>query len=195
MMQAVGTYDPERGPFLHHLSFALRSAFADAGGYRSAKRDPLNDCSSLDAPIIGGEDSEETYLNTVADPCDQYGEAEQQIYTEQLHGVLDRAIDGLTPKHADILRALYWRGKTNTEIAAERGVSVQNVGAAARRGIDDLRRSRFTRELLQFLDERTDFYGGTGYRSFEASGSSVERAVIRRDGLRKRWERNREDAV
>ena len=195
MMQAVKAYDPERGPFLHYLSFALRQAFADAGGYRTSKSDPLNDCNSLDTLIAAGEDSEETYLDMIADPCDQYGEVEQQIYTEQLHGVLDRAIDGLTPKHADILRALYWRGKTNTEIAAGRDVSVQNVGAAVRRGIDDLRRSRFTRELLQFLDERTDFYGGTGCRSFEASGSSVERAVIRRDGLRKRWERNREDAV
>ena len=195
MMQAVGTYDPERGPFLYHLSFALRRAFAEAGGYRSTKRDPLNDCSSLDAPIIGGEDSEDTYLNTVVDPCDQYDEADRRIYTEQLHGALDAALDSLSPKRAAVLRAMYWQEKANTEIAAESGVSVQNVGAAVRRGIDDIRRSKSIRALSQFLDERTSFYSGTGYRAFEASGSAVERAVIYRDSLTRRWKNESEKAT
>lgn len=41
MMQAVKAYDPERGPFLHYLSFALRQAFADARRLSYLKERPF----------------------------------------------------------------------------------------------------------------------------------------------------------
>ena len=195
MRRAISTYDAGRGTFLAHLELRLRSAFAEACDYRKRKRDPLNSAFSLDAPVDGDEDETSTYLDFLADPSEPYEDADQRVYIEQLHNALDAALDGLSPKRADVIRAMYWQGKTNTQIAAERGVSVQNIGSTARRGIDDLRRSSAARSLQQFLDERTDFYSGTGRCSFEANGSSVERAVIRREGLLRRWEKENRDTA
>ncbi len=195
MRQAVTTYNAEQSAFLTYFDLWLRSAFAEACDYRTAKRDPLNSAFSLDAPVDGGEDETSTYLDFLVDPSEPYEDADQRVYIEQLHNALDAALDGLPPKRASILRAMYWQGKTNTQIAAERGVSIQNIGSMARHGIDDLRRSSAARSLQQFLDERTDFYSGTGRCSFEANGSSVERAVIRREGLLRRWEKENRDTA
>ena len=195
MLQAVTTYNAEQSSFLTYFDLWLRSAFAEACDYRTAKRDPLNNAFSLDAPVEGGEDETSTYLDFLADPSEPYEDANQRVYIEQLHNALDVALDGLPPKRADVIRAMYWQGKTNTQIAVERGVSIQNIGSTARRGIDDLRRSSAVRSLQQFLDERTDFYCGTGRCSFEANGSSVERAVIRREGLLRRWEKENRDTA
>lgn len=57
---AVDTYDPLAGmSFIGWLAFHLRTAFAEAGGYRSRKqaRDPLHRAGSLDVPMGEDEDS------------------------------------------------------------------------------------------------------------------------------------------
>lgn len=93
---AAQTYDPARGmSFIGWLELALRTAFAEAGGYRSRKqgKDPLHRAGSLDAPI--SEDDDTTLGELQADPsaAASLEAAERRIWCAQLRGVLDRALE------------------------------------------------------------------------------------------------------
>lgn len=196
MLRAVEKYDPARGSFLSCLTYYLQQEFAAVGGYRSTKRDPLDTCLSLDAPVTGGEDGGEdmTYIDTIEDPQDLCGEVEEAIYTTQLHAALDSAIgEHLTARQAEIMREQYWQNKSASAIARERGVSFQNVTQQLHRGLQLLRRSSAARSLRDFLDEE-NLYAGTGLRRFNVTGTSaVERAVLRREDAVEREARREED--
>lgn len=187
MLQAAKTYDPAAGAgFLHHLTFYLRTAFASLCGYRTSRRNPLDDCLSIDAPITGadGDDSDDAYADTLPDSSasEAFLDAEEHVFTEQLHGALDAAIDRhLSPRTAEVVRRLYWDGEQQTQVATDLGISSQAVAAQHQKGLRDLRLSSSARELGQFL---CDGWHGTGLAAFQRRGmSSVELAVIRRDEL------------
>ena len=60
LVAAVDSFDPGAGcSFISWLTLALKTAFAEAGGYRSRKqaRDPLHRAGSLDVPVGEDEDS------------------------------------------------------------------------------------------------------------------------------------------
>ena len=62
LIAAADTYNPTAGcSFIGWLSMSLKTAFAEAGGYRSRKQalDPLHRASSLNAPL--GNDEDGTY--------------------------------------------------------------------------------------------------------------------------------------
>ena len=53
MVAAVETYSPERGAFSTWFMFHLKTAFAEATGYRTknGRCEPLNTAASLDRPV------------------------------------------------------------------------------------------------------------------------------------------------
>lgn len=185
MLKAAETFDSSAGAgFLHHLSYYLRSAFANACGYRTSKRDPLDGSLSLDAPVPGGDDeSDLTYADTLRDDSaeDAFIEAEDGIYTQQLHAALDAELDRLTPIKAAAIRGVYWNRKTRTQIAEEQGVSISHISAGIRHGVDDLRRGSSARRLREFVEDAVDLYSGNGLASFRRRGSGIEDAVLRRE--------------
>ena len=71
LVAAADTYDPTVGcSFIGWLSLNLKTAFAEAGGYRSRKQalDPLHWAGSLDAPL--GNDAEDgTVIDIQEDPA------------------------------------------------------------------------------------------------------------------------------
>ena len=91
LVAAADTYDPAAGrSFISWLALALKTAFAEASGYRSRRqaRDPLHRAGSMDAPV--SEDGDAAVGDLIADPAaaDAFQDAERRVYLEQLHDAL-----------------------------------------------------------------------------------------------------------
>lgn len=180
LVSAVDYFDPERGlPFIGLLALTLKSAFAEAGGYRSRKqkKDPLRHSRSLDAPLSDDESDGDSLMNLVPASDDPIAEAEERIYAEQLHTALETALRQLPEDEESVIRARYYQGRTLREI----GPQAHNVEA---RAMDHLRRSTISRELRQFIELRTPYYKHVGINTFNGSHTSaVELAVLLREQL------------
>lgn len=194
LISSVETYDAAKGSFLSWLDFYLKSEFAKAGGYRTSRRDPLNEAGSLDAPMTGEDsDGETPFVDFLPDPTDAYEESDERIFQEQLHTALDEAMDKLPDTQSIVLRERYWRRTRLQTLAEDQGVSVEEIRRRERRGLRNLLHSSSARKLAAFLDENTNFWGNTGVRQFQHSGtSSVEHAVMRRESLTKQWARQQD---
>ena len=66
-LQAVGAYKPESGfAFLSFTAYPFKNVLHSMLGIRTRRRDPLNECSSLDAPA--DPEGESTFLELLPDP-------------------------------------------------------------------------------------------------------------------------------
>lgn len=187
MVDAVGRFDPAAEcSFLTVLDFCLKTAFAAAGGYRTSKRDMLDNCLELDAPT--GEDQDGTLLDTIRAPGDPYSATEERIYRQQLHDTLERAISDLPPKEADTIRRYYWDGQTLDQICIEAGRTREAVRQWRDHGLKRLKEQRRQNGLDQFVDERMNYYRGNGLAIFSRTlTSSTEQKALRRINLCNRY--------
>lgn len=182
LMEAVDSFDSEAGrSFIGWLSLNLKTAFAEAAGYRTRRRDMLDFATDLDAPIPGTDDL--TAADSVADPgaAQDFEAAERRIWRNQLHTALEIALGGLPADKADILRRRFYQGQTLTEIAAEEGSSIETIRQREQKALRAMRNPRIRRELQQFVEMRTPYYNGTGLHAFQQMGSQVERLAILRE--------------
>jgi RNA polymerase sporulation-specific sigma factor len=175
--KAAKYYKADSGwKYLTYLGHTLKNVFREAAGLRTSKRDPLNNCMSLDEVI--GEDSEATRLDMLADPD---GEAPYNIILDDqlliyLQNALDEAISKLIHDRAKVIRDRYFLGKSQKQIADEMGVTSSYVCFLEQEGLHRLRRDR---NIQAFYDGilSEEAYHGTGYTAFkETQASSVERA-------------------
>ena len=164
-----------------------------AGGYRTSRRDPLNLSTSIDQPVSSvfpvssDESGRKTFAETIPDETDSYADIEEQIYIEQLHTALARAVDGLPTAQREVIQGRYWQEKSLRNLSEELGVSIEAIRRREKAALSELRKPRVANSLSEFLDDRTDFYRG-GLRQFKTSHtSSVENAVLHRESLVKKW--------
>lgn len=181
LVAAADTYDPAVGcSFIGWLSLALKTAFAEAGGYRSHKQayDPLHRAGSLDVPM--GEDEDGVTLGDVqADPkATQALEAvEHRLYLKQLHAALEMALKMLPEAEQMVLRARYYQGRTRRE-----------MGSCSRqieeRALTNLRRLAVGRELRQFAQGLPGYVSHVDVRaSMIGHMQLAERADLERERL------------
>ena len=189
LVEAVAYFQPDgEYKFLSYLGNSLKTAFAEAGGYRTSKRDALNDADSLDAPIA--EDNDTTKGDMLADPVDQYEDAERRIWLEQLRAAMGKAMDELPPEWREVLRRYYWGGESLEEISAATGIHKNNVNNRRNKGLRHLRRNVQRYGLDQFVEDRTPYFARVGVESFNTTHTSaVELAVIRRETLEQIYDR------
>lgn len=182
LVEAVPLYDPSREcRFLTILNYRLKTAFAAAAGYRTSKRDALDFCAELDAPV--SDDSDETLLDFIPDSRDLMGSAEEEIYQMQLHDVLEKAISTLPDREASTIRRYFWGGLSLDEIGDELGTSREAARQLKDKGLLTLRRQKHQSGLDQFIEERVNYYSGTSDSAFRISGSSSteKKAILRMD--------------
>lgn len=174
MLETLRKHDPEKGSFNTLFAYDLRKAFQNAIGRTDRKRgDLLNYCLSLDAEIDSSEPNSDSMYERIPDGYDYAGAVEQKIYIQQLHDELEKALAAIPADQAEVLRSIYFDGRTLTEIAAERSQTCENIRRKKENGLRTLRSHKCKKELEKFIDQRTDFY----------SGSSAEKIAIHRENV------------
>lgn len=181
LVAAADTYDPAAGcSFIGWLSLALKTAFAEAGGYRSRKQalDPLHRAGSLDAPL-GNDEEGGTAMELQEDSASMQGflEVEHRLYLEQLHNALEAAMKMLPDADKAVLWARYYQGLTQREIGP-------GARQAEERALAYLRRPMVGRRLRQFVQGQTSMFscGDRGISKVRPV-LSVERASLERERL------------
>ena len=184
IVDAVALYEPERGmSFASFLSYPVKSQFFELVGWHTErqKNDPLGLCCSLDEPI-GTEDGKQTRGDLEADPRNYQEEAEERIYTEQLHAALEECFTGLEHAQAETIRGQFFDGLTAQDIGEKLGCSTGQVRKLKQDAMRKLRSPENLRKLQRFHDEvlETGSYHGTGYLAWKYGGCSVEERTILR---------------
>ena len=184
MVAAVETYSPERGAFSTWFMFHLKTAFAEATGYRTknGRCEPLNTAASLDRPVQPDEPDGGTLGELVPDSraADAIDNVEESVYHEQLHKAIDGAISELPPGNAQ------WDDMTLSAVGEVMGKSPERTRQMENKGIRELRKSRTLHRFLDF-----DMYHGTGLGAFRLSGSSIQEQYILKQERREEYERKR----
>ena len=184
MVAAVETYSPERGAFSTWFMFHLKTAFAEATGYRTkgGRCEPLNTATSLDRPVQPDEPDGGTLGELVPDSraADAIENVEESVYREQLHKAIDGAISELPPGNAQ------WDDMTLSAVGEVMGKSPERTRQMENKGIRELRKSKTLHRFLDF-----DMYRGTGLGAFRLSGSSIQEQYILKQERREEYERKR----
>lgn len=196
MVEAVESFDPGAGyKFTTWLNLPLKTAFAEAGGYRSEKQkmDPLHHCDSLDRPI--GEDDGDTLGYFQAAPDDDLEAVERKIWLEQLRATLDRALEELPADWREILKRRYYRSHSQQAVAEALQVKKTIIHGREEKALRRLHHDRRRNHLDQFwveraLDLKTPWFLHVGPEAFVSTGTSaVEKIVLQRERDRERPER------
>lgn len=173
-------YDTAQGTqFTTYLAYYFRREFFALVGLRTErqKQEPLCRACSLDAPI-DAEDAEGTTraeLVPDAGAAAQMENAEDKIWTEQLHAALEDSLQAIDPRLASVLRQRYFSGMTHTQLAAVMGVSKQRIQSQEQAGLRAMRRRNSCR-LAQFRAEIVSrAYRHTGFSAWKTGGSAPER--------------------
>lgn len=171
------------------LGYCLKTAFAKAGGYNTNKQDPLNNCSSLDAPLSDDPKSDK-WEDLIADERNEIERVENEVFREQLRGTMDAALSSLPVEQMETLYLRFVRGRTFEEIGTAAGVTPQIARAWEYKALSGLRAHRHESGLEQFLDENTNFYTRVSVNDYQRTGqSAVEKLAIMREALAVRFVR------
>lgn len=206
---AAKHYSPEQGSFTTYLSYALlsqigkatcgehkRSVTTEDGRRVAVSANPLNDCTSIDAPLNGEDEGSSTRGETIPDPAatQAFQTAEDDLYTEELHNALEEALSHLAAKQADVVRRHYFEGQTLKEISQEDGTTLNAARNREQAAFIALRRNL---KLQRWRDDviTTRAWRGTGWNAWSRYGSVQERTVEYWDEQVKKYEEHVRELV
>ena len=180
LLEAVKRFDPAKGyAFTTTLGMCLKTAFAEAGGYRTSRRDPLDGCASLDAPLTDAG----TLMEFQADPGNEIEAAEHRIWLAQLRKAMAQAVGKLPEDQQRTIRRRYYRDESRTAAAKAEGIT---PGVLRHLESEGLRNLRTADELAQFVEAQTPYYIHVGRIGFARTRTSaVEVAVLRRERIQR----------
>ena len=186
LVAAVDGYEPESGAFSTWFMYHLKTAFAEATGYRtkSGRNEPLNNSISLDTPLNDDSDSD-TMMEVVADPNGQRPtqSVEEAIFHQQLHEALEASLSAIPEQSAEILRLRYYRGLTLAAVGEIRGTSLERIRQMENKALRQIRKPSIACHLRPFYD--FDFYCGTGLGAFQHTGMSIQERYLMIDEERR----------
>lgn len=189
--RAALLYDPTRGAsFASFLAYAVKHAFFDAVGLRTSRQraDPLCNADSLDRPLTNSDGLDGlTRADAVPDEAAvrPFSDVEERLFAEQLHAALDKCLDAIPQKDALIIRARYYDGRTQSQIAAALGCSGAYIGQMENHGLRKLRSPCNRHRLAQYREEIISRHAtrSTGFSAWKRHGSAPERIV---EGMERR---------
>lgn len=194
LVAAVDSYNPESGAFSTWFMYHLKTAYAEATGYRTkaGQNEPLNNSISLDTPL--SDDSDSDMMEVVADPDGQKPTqgVEEAIFHQQLHEAIEKALATLPEQSAEVLRLRHYQGLTLADVGERKGTTAERVRQMENKALRQLRKPSIACHLRPFYD--FDFYCGTGFGAFQHSGMSVQERylVIEEEQQEKAESRRRE---
>lgn len=135
---------------------------------------------SMDAPINTLGDDYATMSDTVSDKStDIESEILDRLSDEELHEVLEKALNGLTPEQEQVLRQRYYHGKDTKTVADEMNISVAEVRQHKDRAFKRIRNdTRHYNILRTYYEERFPLAYKGGLQKFKRKGSVTEQIAI-----------------
>ena len=187
LLDALEGWRADDGAFLTWYGLRLKAAFTAACGLRTHRQaqEPLRNSTSLSTPIGDGE-SDLTLGDVVADPhADQdFLDMETQIWREQLHAAVEKALAQLPADEQSVIRARFYEGMTQADTGQAMGLSAQEARRLESKALCNLRHPKISGDLRQFVEARTPFFMRVGVETFQRTGeSAVERIVFLREQL------------
>lgn len=179
LVKAVEGYEQTEGAFSTWLSFYLKTAFAEATGYRTekSKMEPLNQAFSLDRPL-GDEADGASFVDFVSDPAATatMDSIEDKLWRDQLHEAMEGALAELPDEQSAVLRCRYYEGLALTAAAEKLETTADEVRKLEKIGLKELRHPRLAKRIRPFYD--LDYYGGAGLGAFKSSGMSIQERYL-----------------
>lgn len=189
---AAEHYDPGKGiAFSTWLAYAMKRQIDQAltnghrrnitgtdGKIHTISADPLNHCTSLDAPADMDGESDTTFGELLPDQtaAREMQGVEDRLYHEQMHDDLETALQKLAPVEADVLRYRFYEDKTLQEAAEATGETVSTVRAIEGRALHHLRLDKNLRRWREdFITTRA--WSNAGFFAWQNSGSIEERTI------------------
>ncbi len=216
LVEAATAYSPrEDASFIHFLSIYLKKQFVQECAARSGmsrgiysrtveayKKKKLGSelsyqeekmlsfyrPTSLNTPIGDGPRNEQNELgDLVPDPVDEFANAEERIYQQQLHDKLEEVMETLEQEERRAIKLQYYEDLDCKAVADNLGTTVEHARSLENSALRKLRRPVITAELESYIDRRTPFFLRVGVEAFQSSGeSAVERIVMLREQMRER---------
>lgn len=182
LVNAVKYFDPKAGfKFNTFLGNTLKSAFREAVGIRSSKRDALEFSVSLDAPVLDdGDTALMDFIDSRPYDRDDMVKVEDSVYLWELRAALDEALSILTERERNVLVQRFIYDKNYAEQAEAANVSRGYITTVAGDAIEKIRRNRrIMSELAEFMPQYDyDPYKCTGYSSWQHSDISVQERYL-----------------
>ena len=182
MLDAVDAWTPDSGyKVTAYLKFPLKNRFNAMCNIRGARRDALNQCSSLDAPLSDDTD-DFTLIDTIQDTAagDAFDDTDNRIYTQQLRTDLDAALDTIPPDRAAAVRSMFFDNLPLKQIAEASDVSFQMIRTRSANGLRDLRRGAAYTRLKAYREAIISNAYHSSLSTFRHTfTSSTELAAIR----------------
>lgn len=179
LVAAVETYRPENGSFSTWFMLCLKTAFAEATGYRTVKGrlEPLNNALSLDKPFEGDPDGA-TFGDLVPDPkaAATMDAVEETLWRKQLHDALESVLAELPAEQSTVLKKRYYDQLTLVGVAQQLGTTAEDVRKLEKMGLKELRHPRLSKRIRPFHD--FDYYGSSGLSAFKNTGMSVQERYL-----------------
>lgn len=209
VQRAAQHHDPSKGSFTSLLPYYVlsqirhavcgehcKSIETDNGKRVQVSANPLNECSSLDAPLDADDAGSSTKGETIEDPAatQAFQTAEDNLYTEELHTALEEALSHLAAKQADVVRRHYFEGQTLKEISQEDGTTLNAARNREQAAFIALSRNL---KLQRWRDDviTTRAWRGTGWNAWNRYGSVQERTVEYWDEQVKKYEEHVRELV
>ena len=197
LLDAIERYNPDKETkFTTYFSYHLKRAFNQVDGISSTKRDGLHKANSLNEQIFDDEPDGGERIDLVPDPGaeDDFREAEERIFIEELHRALERAVDALSQQKREIIKGKYFDGLKRAEIAKKCGMTEGAVAEAERSAFRDIRRKITVFGLDKFVEENTPFYRHYSVDYMQRTQTSpIEAIVQERERLRALWWKESKD--
>lgn len=182
----TGYKEDSKYKFLTYAKYPIKTQMAELLGYRTSRREPLNDWKSLDVPL--SDESDTTLLETIEDDLNDIETVENKIFNEQLHNTLECALAEYDTISAAVTKLHFYENATFKDIINRLGLNESNH-YSQKRVADTLRflrgKSQYKEQLKAMHEElessnirvirETRAYRNTGLQSYKnKGGSSVE---------------------
>lgn len=173
MLDALAAWTEDSGNmFTTFLDYPFKTRVAEALNLRTerGRRDPLNNCDSLDRELDGGDGDGTALAELVGDPDAAFlDDLLEGMDTEREAVVVHEAVERLPDPLREIITGYYFEGRTLAELAAARGVSLEAIRYRQRKALARLRNDK---QLLLVCADRV-----ANAKAAAAASKGIDRAA------------------
>lgn len=158
-LQALKGYDKKKGyKFTAYLSFPFKTVLFELLNCRTCKKNPLDECESLQQ-IIGGEDDDLLLIDTIKD--ENAVDIENLLEMESDGEVVREEVAKLIPMQRQVIEMYYFDKVDFSQIAKQFGLSYSRILQIRNKAFRLLRKSEVLRQL--FDDIGAEYHSKSGF--------------------------------